>query len=69
MINTTKIIEKNEQFLLNAIVATEAHIGKLYAETKDEEGYAMLSAYCDMMKEAVQNVTDNYMEDANVRFK
>ena len=60
-IDTTRIIDKNEVFFINAIIRTKAHAGELYAKTDDVEGYQQIIDYCNALMAVIQEVTDEYV--------
>ena len=63
-IDTTRIIDKNEVFFINAIIRTKAHVGELYAKTDDMEGYQRVMDYCNALTAVIQDITDEYVGDA-----
>ena len=63
-INVLSIIDKNEAYLVNKIIGTQAHVGKIFAETGDIEGYKKVMDYCNALISVIQDVTDDYAGDA-----
>ena len=63
-INVLSIIDKNEAFLINAVIRTKAHVGELFAKTGDVEGYQRVIDYCNALEAVIQDATDEYAGDA-----